>query len=332
MLPFINKRLPSERAIAAAWDTPVLVQCIQAHNEERMIQAVMGSIYDEVDRILVLEGATVSRPNRTPDGHSVDGTVAQIEDFIKNHDPENKVTLIQRGRPFVDLEEMKNTFLHYINDKEWVIINDADEFYLPEDIRRIRELTYIYDDAIEFVPMFLHFYRDTKHIVKPDEENQPQHQRIFRYRDSMHYRSHPVIAYSNGMCSYFTEGLQVLRYIIPDMYIWHLGFVKNEEEVRAKAVFYEKELEKHGDSGVAAHNEKTEAFLNRTEKLDRIAEYNGVLPPAMVDLNIPDDETYKGLSFDNWKLSEPYCLERPPNCWVMTKTGQWNDYSNTVIQ
>jgi len=327
-----TNRLPSQRLLDTAWDKPRFVQCIQAHNEERIIQAVMGSIYDEVDAILVIEGATVARPNRTDDGHSVDDTVCKIKNFMEHHDPDNKVTLIQIDRPFVDLEEMKNTFLFYVNDGDWVIINDADEFYLPKDIRRVRELTYIYNDAIEFVPMFLHFYRDMKHIIRPDEENQPQHQRIFKYRTGMHYKSHPVITYPNGMCSYFTPGLQPMRYIIPDVYIWHLGFVKTDEEVRAKAAFYKQELQKHGDRGVEAHNEKTEAFLNRTENLDNILLYDGVLPSALDSIIVPDDKIYKEFTFDNWKFAEPYCLERPPNCWVMTKTGQWNDFSNAVRQ
>jgi hypothetical protein len=320
------------RILDGAWDSTRIVQCIQAHNEERFIQPVLRSIYNEVDRIIVIEGATVSRPNRTDDGHSIDRTVELIKEFIEKEDRDKKVLFIQKDRPFVDLEELKNTFLHHISDGEWIIINDCDEFYRPEDIRHVRELTYIYHDAIEFVPLFLHFYRDLKHIIKPDEENQPQHQRIVRYRSGMHYRSHPVLTFKNGICTYFTPQLQKLRYIVPNMYIYHLGFVKPKEEMIAKREFYSQELMKHGDRGVEAHDEKTEAFLNYTEDLSRIARYEDTLPDCLSKIDIPLELAYKDVEFDDWRDVEPYNLDAVPQCWVMTKTGQWNDFSNKVHQ
>jgi len=323
---------PADRILQSAWNQTKIVQFIQCHNEERFIQPVLRSIYDEVDEILLIEGATVARPNRTETGHSTDGTVELIHDFIRNEDVDKKVRLIQKERAFLDLEEIKNTFLRHVEDGSWIIINDADEYYEPKDIRRIRELTYIYPDAIEFIALFLHFYRDTKHIMKPDIDSGPQHQRIIKYRKGMHYKTHPVLTYPNGACSYFTPQLQPFRYVLNNVYIWHLGFVKGEDEIRSKAAFYEKELEKHGDGGVSAHNKKTEDFLYHKEDLSKILAYDGHIPDSVKALQIPDAACYDGLQFENWLASEPYCMEFPPNCWVLYKTGQWNSYSNLARQ
>ena len=327
---------------------PCLVQCIQAHNEEHLIQYVMGSIYDAVDRILVIEGATIARPNRTEDGHSTDKTAEQILDFIENQDPDDKVQLIQQDRPFVDLEEIKNTFLRFLNEGDWMIINDVDEFYRPEDIRRIRELIDIYPHAREFVPLFLHFYRDTGHIKKPDPEHQPQHQRIIKYYKGMHYRAHPVMSYPNAMCSYFDPAVQPYRFILNDMYIWHLGFIKDPEEQKAKAEFYESELSKHGDKGVASHLEKTRQYLEYQEDLTTIARYTGGFPQGLFALmhaklsedapyilkviNGWNDSHYFDKQFDDWKSIQPYSLDKVPQIWVMTITGQQDNKGNQVGQ
>lgn len=213
-----------------------------------------------------------------------------------------------------------------------ICVHNCDEFYRPEDIRRIRDLTYIYPDAREFVPLFLHFYRDVKHIKKPDEENQPQHQRIIKYTHGMHWKSHPVMTYPEGFCSYFTPEIQPMRRVLNDMYVWHLGFVKSDDEVRSKAEFYEQELAKHGDRGVEAHNEKTTEFLTFTEDLNTIARYDGYLPEEVKVLNTPDAEFYTDKEFDNWLTIEPYNLEKVPQIWVLTKTGQWNNQSYQVAQ
>ena len=328
---------------------PRLVQCIQAHNEEDLIQCVMGSIYKEVDKILVIEGATIARPNRTKDGHSIDATVEQIHEFIENYDPDDKVQLIQQARPFVDLEELKNTFLRFVDEGDWLIINDADEFYRPEDIRRIRELIDIYPHAREFVPLFLHLYRDLGHIKKPDPEHQPQHQRIIKFYKGMHYRAHPVISYPNAMCSYFDEAVQPYRYILSDVYIWHLGFVKDPEEQKEKARFYEEELAKHGDKGVAAHLEKTRQYLEYKEDLHTIARYTGGFPqglhPLMHAKEVPEDAPhilraingwhdpfYEDKEFNDWKEVQPYNLNNVPQIWVLTITGQRNTTGNNVGQ
>jgi len=327
---------------------PKLVQCIQAHNEEHLIQYTMGSIYDAVDKILVIEGATIARPNRTEDGHSVDATVEKILEFIEHNDPDDKVELIQQDRPFVDLEEIKNTFLRFLDEGDWMIINDVDEFYRPEDIHRLRELIDIYPQAREFVPLFLHFYRDMMHIKKADPEHQPQHQRIIKYYKGMHYRAHPVMSYPNAFCSYFDDSVQPYRFVLNDMYIWHLGFIKDPEEQKAKAKFYEEELAKHGDRGVESHLEKTEQYLNHTEDLTTIARYTGVFPQglhalmhAQLDEDAPyilkvingwHDPFYHDKQFDEWDNTQPYCLAKVPQIWVMTITGQRDEWGNQVGQ
>ena len=55
--------VPQMAYIAERVNRPVrLVQCIQMHNEAEFAPLVLASIYNDVDQILVIEGAVVNRP------------------------------------------------------------------------------------------------------------------------------------------------------------------------------------------------------------------------------------------------------------------------------
>jgi cellulose synthase/poly-beta-1,6-N-acetylglucosamine synthase-like glycosyltransferase len=206
---------------------PRLVQCIQCLNEEEFIGLTLSSIYDEVDRIVVIEGAVANHPRVTEDGHSIDRTVEIIEDFKDNHDPDNKVIFISIKQPWANLEELKQMFLSMSCPGDWIIINDADEFYRPEDIRRLRRAIGLNPHATEFVPNFLHFYRDFWHVAVPGPEWQPQHQRVFKYTQGMKYNSHPVVTDADGRCTYFSAHYQPRRVMLNDFFIYHYGYARN---------------------------------------------------------------------------------------------------------
>jgi len=243
-----------------------IVQCIQMHNEEEFAPLVLGSLYNEVDKILVIEGAVKNRPNATEDGHSTDKTVEIIQDFKANHDPDNKVMFISIKKPWENLEEMKQTFLDMCIPGDWILINDADEFYRPEDIARLRRAIDLNPYACEFVPNFLHFYRDFHHVAVPGPEWQPQHQRFFKYVRGMKYNSHPVVTDPAGHCTYFSPHYQPRRVMLNDFFIYHYGYARSDMDgvMKQKQEYYEKELAAHGAANVK-FDEKVTAWFDGTE-------------------------------------------------------------------
>lgn len=260
---------------------PRLVQCIQMHNEEEFAAQVLRSIYDEVDRIIVIEGAVENRPNSTPDGHSIDRTVEIIQDFKANHDPKKKVLFVQIKKHWKNLEEIKQTFLDMSFPGDWLIINDADEFYRPEDIRRLRVAIDRYPHICEFVPTFLHFYRDFKHVAVPGPEWQPQHQRIFKYTRGMKYNSHPVITDSAGHCTYFSPHYQGRRGMMrAPFFIYHYGYARmNMDEIMVrKQAYYEKELAAHK----AANKKFDQKMLDWFGKTEPLLFFDGSHPEAVL--------------------------------------------------
>jgi hypothetical protein len=264
--------VPQMQSISERINNPArLVQCIQMHNEEEFASIVLASIYNEVDQIIVVEGAVENRPNSTPDGHSIDRTQEIIKDFIQNHDPEKKIVFISIKKPWKNLEELKQIFIDVTNDGDWLIINDADEIYRPEDIKRVRRAIELHPHACEFIPIFLHFYRDFRHIQAPAPEWQPQHQRIFKRINGMKYNSHPIVTMPDGHCSYFSPHVQYRRFLLNNFFIYHYGYSRsNMDKIMCdKHTYYKKELASHGRADVK-FDVKLKQWMDRSEPNDTI--------------------------------------------------------------
>ena len=318
--PGANYRAPMDELCEVIMWPPKIVQCIQVLNGEEFIEYTLKSIYNEVDFIRVIEGAVENQVNATEDGHSTDKTVEIINDFIKNNDPDGKVQLIQIERPFKSLEEMKQTFLDYAVRGEWLLINDVDEIYKPEDIALLRKAIEYKPMASEFVPMFLHFYRDYQHIARPEAEWQPQHQRFFRFVPGMKYNSHPVVTDAHGHCTYFSPHYQSRRFIIKDWYVWHYGYARQgmDDIMKEKRVYYEKELAKHGGAN-KPFDEKARIFLGREEKAEDFCYYPELLHPKIMwdhPMHSYVDKKWHNENFVEWDKVEPYCLDEVPNIWL----------------
>lgn len=205
-----------------------------------------------------------------------------------------------------------------------VVIHNCDEFYMEGDIARVRKAIEQHPMASEFIPLFLHFYRDFYHIKAPHPEWQIQHQRIFRYREGMRYHTHPVVTDNNGKCTYFTPEYQLLRYTLP-IYIYHYGHAKGPEFHRMKQEFYKKELENFGVA-VAAFDEKFEEFVNYSEDLSTVLHFDGPHPEALHDHDSFNfkDAFYSDKDLVNWKDNIIYQRDRLPTIalWMMPEFEQ----------
>jgi hypothetical protein len=285
-----------------------LVKCVAAHNEADWIEANLSNNYAEYDIIRVIEGAVDGRPNSTPDGHSTDDTLARIRAFP---DPENKIELITLNRPFKSLEEQKQLFIEFGGEDEFLFIVDCDEFYMDGDINRIRTAIMENPTASEFIPTFLHFYRDCQHIRDFGPEWVLNHQRIIKWRPGLRYHTHPVATQANGVCTYFHPDMQWHRYFLP-IFIYHYGHAKGQEFHKMKADFYRSELAKfpagEGKTAADAFDEKFKEFVNYTENLNEVLHFDGPHPSSIVKHNAfkTVDGFYANKQIKHWKKSNYY--------------------------
>lgn len=260
-----------------------LVKCLAAHNEAGWIEWNLRNNYDEYDIIRVVEGAVEGRPGATPDGHSTDGTFELIRNFP---DPDNKIELYTISRHFKSLEEQKQIFLDEASEGDWIHIVDCDEFYLEGDINKFRQAIHKHPLASEFIPSFLHFFRDFRHIRDFGPEWTINHQRFIRYRYGLRYHTHPVATQADGKCTYFSPEIQPKRYMVP-IFVYHYGHAKGKKALEDKRDFYRSELAKfpagEGGSAADAFDQKFVEFVEYKENLSEILKFTGEHPKIMTE-------------------------------------------------
>lgn len=312
-----------------------LVKCVAAHNEADWITFNLANNYDEYDIIRVVEGAVQGRPNSTPDGHSTDNTLELIRNFP---DPQGKIELYTLDRPFKSLEEQKQMFLDVANEGEWLFIVDCDEFYLDGDVNKIRRFIHKHPSATEFVPTFLHFYRDFFHVRDFEGEWNLWHQRVIAYRPGMRYHTHPVATYRDGTCSYFDKDHQFTRWQMPGLYIFHYGHAKGKEFHAMKRDFYRSELAKYpageGKSAADAFDQKFVEFAEYKEDLSKILFYGGSHPSVMLQHPASKhfDDFYKDKKLKDFLESPAYADKHLPTIpqWMLFEK-RMNPIYNIVV-
>jgi len=341
--PF-DHNLPNQvSAICDAIDKkPRIVQCIQACNEEKLIEACMLQLYNKVDKIIVIEGAVqnkVKAGQATPDGHSLDKTVEVIKRVKQEQDPDRKIIFVQIDRPWLDLEELKSTFFQYMQDGDWMLITDADEFIHPEVIDDLRQAISAEPYATEFVPSaFYHFWRDAWHVRKPSGDWGQQHQRFIKFQQGLHYKNHPVARDANNQCTYFSPLYLGRRFVLPSLKFYHYSYCRmNDADIEQKKQFYDRELAqtKHGDVGAYARGGQTDEFINKFEDLDTVLRFDGTHPPAMANheiVNKRDSFLSSQNNLAHYLDAEPYNMSKIPLIWVWASEGKepYTKIYNTV--
>ncbi len=262
------KYIPQMESICERINNPVkLVQCTALFNEIDFTRSAVLGLYNQMDKIIVVEGSVGNRPLSTSDGHSTDGTLELLEKIKKEEDPENKIVVIKLKRPWKSLEEQKSVFLDLTSPGDFLVILDADEAYHPHDIDAVRRFLDLTPHCTEVIPVFKHYYRDWKHLAAPGPEMQPTHQRIVKRMMGDRYNSHPVITRQDGSCSYFSPWIQNTRFMLNTIFIHHAGHARStdmDSVMRDKLSYYNSELVKHGNAHLK-FKEKADIWLNKKE-------------------------------------------------------------------
>lgn len=310
---------------------PKIVQCIQACNEEALIEPCILQLYDKVDKIIVIEGAVKSKVEAgqaTEDGHSLDRTVEIIKEVKKNKDPDKKIIFVQIDRPWNDLEELKATFFQYMQEGDWMLITDADEFIMPSVVDDMRQAISMEPYANELIPAgFYHFWRDAHHVRRPSGDWGQQHQRFIRFQPGLQYQNHPVARDKDNVCTYFDPRYLPKRFVLPSFVVYHYSYCRgNEQDVVDKKKYYDKELgqAKHNDVGAYARGGQSDEFVNKTEDLGTVLTFDGEHPPAVAELPLVTnrDEFLADKELDAYITAEPYSLDRVQLIWVFAFEGQ----------
>lgn len=109
-------------------------------NGEPFTRYCLRSLYPFAYEIIVVEGANKSAANiSTSDGHSIDDTLKVLYDFKEKEDPENKVQIVTRNGFWSEKDEQSQAYAERATG-EYLWQVDVDEFYRPQDIKRVLEI------------------------------------------------------------------------------------------------------------------------------------------------------------------------------------------------
>jgi Glycosyl transferase family 2 len=213
-------------------------------NGEPFVRYNLRALYPFAHEIIVVEGAVASAAmNATRDGHSLDSTLENLQQFKAEEDPNDKLTIITRDGFWEEKDAMSQAYAERATgDYLWQI--DADEFYLPEQMQEVIQML-LNDPTITQIS-----FRQYSFWGSPDYISDgwflrrkslfPQINRIFKWGEGYRYTSHrpPTIVNPQGESmqdKHWIDGFSTDKIGIR-MYHYSLIFPKQVEE---KISYYE---------------------------------------------------------------------------------------------
>lgn len=159
----------------------------------------LRSLYPFAERIVVVEGAAPGAAGiATATGHSRDGTLAELERFAAEEDPDGKLVIVtaeDEGHPdgFWPGEKNEQSRAYArraVGDYLWQV--DVDEFYLPADVRRLAAVLSASDPptAVTFPTVTIWGALDVAVDGWYLRRGAGDYHRLFRWGDGFDYVTH----------------------------------------------------------------------------------------------------------------------------------------------
>ncbi len=200
-------------------------------NEEEFIQASLESIYDFVDKIIIVEGGNqyaIKAGWCDESRRSTDSTVERIEAFP---DPEQKIELIQ-GEWDTKVDQ-RNAYAEKLNHGDWLLLMDGDEVFLDKGIWRLSALMHYYDILM---PGFYLFWNNFRTLGTSVWEDFLQVKAV-HWKDGFHYVNHNYPSDEKGKSIVHAGHYKKWRSSAERLYC-HYSWVKPLEKLRVKAEYY----------------------------------------------------------------------------------------------
>lgn len=216
-------------------------------NGEPFTRPNLRALYPFAHQIIVVEGATPSaRRVAAPDGHSRDGTREAVRRFQAEEDPDGKVALVaaedegHTGGFWTEKDEMSQAYAkRATGDYLWQV--DVDEFYRPEDMRRILELLRR-DPALQAVTFRVRTFwgglgqRTDGVLLRRGAQD---FHRLFAWRPGSRYVTHrpPTVVDERGRDLRTLKALTGAQTARMGIFLYHYSFVF-PFQVRFKLAYY----------------------------------------------------------------------------------------------
>ena len=266
-------------------------------NGRDTIRLALRSIYDFVDKIVIVEGAVEDyarvnsdmvfvdrgKPKQT-DYDSIDGTFEEIAKCIDEFDPYGKIEVVPPpdGRYWKNKAEMQNAIAERI-DTDLYLKVDSDEIFTESDVEYLKR-HFILDERLTCIQILKHeFWKSLKTVAIGGQWFRPQ-ARMWRWREDFR---HPVDGVKTGFNFYRDkDGNDVkppkYKFLnLMEKLCYHLGHARDSDQVRAKINYYaNRGIEQNVTDNFT--NWKVGDPTNSTNPVGTTAEaFTGKLPPVL---------------------------------------------------
>lgn len=218
-------------------------------NGEPFTRYCIRALYPHAYEIIIAEGACEGARNiATPKGHSQDGTLEIIKEIKRLEDPENKITIVtaeDEGHPAgfwpdEKLEQSQAFAKRATGNYLWQV--DIDEFYLDEDILKIKALLtgnssiscisfkqFSFWGGFNYVVDSWYFKRHLSEIF-----------RIFKWEEGFHYISHrpPTVINREGKNLKVINFMNAMQTEKMGIYMYHYSCVF-PKQIEEKVEYYQ---------------------------------------------------------------------------------------------
>jgi glycosyltransferase involved in cell wall biosynthesis len=194
------------------------------YNEAEYLEYSLKSIYDHVDKIVIVEGAFAETFEANDCAKtSTDGTLNILKNFP---DPECKINRLF-ALPQPQLQQRGKVF-EYIHDDCWLWLIDGDEVYTEENIKKIKDATTKKDVGYESIRINSYvFINDFYHYV---DIKMP---RLFKIKREWQYK----FVEPNKLVK-FNKQLRQMSALpeieLPDIFFHHYSYCKSPERFMLK--------------------------------------------------------------------------------------------------
>jgi hypothetical protein len=214
-------------------------------NAEPFVTYNLRALYPFAHQIIVVEGAApAAKSLARPDGHSSDGTVDTLRRFKANEDPEGKVVIVtaeddgHNNGFWPEKDEMSHAYaIRATGDYLWQI--DADEFYLPEDIRAVADMLAV-DSCITAVSFHMHtFWGAPAYLVDSFFLRKFIAHRVFAWRPGYQYVTHrpPTVLDNRGRDVRTLKSVTAAETMRKGLFLYHYELLF-PKQVSEKARYY----------------------------------------------------------------------------------------------
>lgn len=251
-------------------------------NEADYIYYALKSSYPIADKIIIVEGAVenaVHGDNTTPEGHSTDGTMEIIESFP---DPDRKILVFQKNRPWKNKIEMKQKALQLTPwDTDYILYQDGDEIYHTSELAFLRKYLEAHPEPVLVCTHELHFWHDFYHYCVtsgPSPWNQAVHATFIKNFEGLNFNQHHCKA-CDGKGRFLSRNPfyagKVIR--LPKIIMFHYGEAKSPQRMLGKFRFQKK----RGRGEVKGSPEDEGWFTGIMPKGYHIIWFDGMVPEVL---------------------------------------------------